>query len=136
MENARAPLDELQADNAREIAENIQRNDEAGCFYRLMEMFDPNRLGVFIRAESARGVSASEIIEAAAQGMAYHLVAISMMATDSRSAYRDLVVGMQRHALDMMAGDHQVGMVVVGPDDVQREETVQGRFRPAQEERT
>lgn len=131
MENIGTPLDDLDAANTREIAEHRDRTDEAGCFYRFMEQFDPNNLSRFMRAEADRGVKIGQVIDGIAQGLAYHLVAVALMTTSEQEAYRDLVVKMQVYAQNMITGRHGVEVVHVAPGGVQRESTVSGLFRGA-----
>lgn len=128
MEESKTPLDELQDANAREIAENRDRLDEVGCFYQLISTFDPNTFAAFVREEADRGLTMAQIIDAVAQGLAYHIVAISIMSTNQHKAYADIVVSAQRYAIAMMSGQHQVETVHIA-DGLQRECTVEGAFR-------
>ncbi|MFT0861675.1 hypothetical protein [Ancylobacter sp. G4_0304] len=129
MEKIGTPLDELEADNARTLAEHRELNDEVGCFYRFMEQFDANKLAAFIQAEARRGVTIKQLVDAVAQGIAYQFVAVALMSTDEHRAYRDLVIAAQKYAIAMMDGRHSIGVVHIGKDGVQHERTVEGVFR-------
>lgn len=128
MDNCKTPLDELHDANAQEINEHRQREDEVGCFYRLMEVFDPNAFAAFVRAEADRGLTMPQIVDAIAQGLAYHIVAVSIMSTNEHQTYGDLVISAQKYAIAMMSGQHQVETVHIA-DGLQRECTVEGVFR-------